>query len=132
MMGYGDAVTICKQYAPCSRQLTTPTHHHSIITGRMLFLTPNQQCRNTEGNCPNFRPTMKSSLHVDPYISFLSHFFCSAQTFSALTLLVGRQEGHPACKKLNSGVLAWLSVWSEVQTRGVREQIFRTNSLPFQ
>jgi len=27
--------------------------------------------------------------------------------FSALTLLVGQQEGHP-------GVLAWLSVWSEV------------------
>ena len=25
--------------------------------------------------------------------------------FSALTLLVGRQEGHPACKKLNGGVL---------------------------
>ena len=36
--------------------------------------------------------------------------------FSALTLLVGRQEGHPACKKLSGGVLAWLSVWSEVQT----------------
>jgi len=31
-------------------------------------------------------------------------------TFSALTLLVGRQEGHPACKKLNGGVLVWLSV----------------------
>ena len=29
-------------------------------------------------------------------------------------LLVGRQEGHPACKKLSGGVLAWLSVWSEV------------------
>jgi len=26
--------------------------------------------------------------------------------FSALTLLVGRQEGHPACKKLSGGVLA--------------------------
>jgi len=38
------------------------------------------------------------------------------EAFSALTLLVGRQEGHPACKKLNGGVLAWLSVWSEVQT----------------
>ena len=25
-------------------------------------------------------------------------------------LLVGRQEGHPACKKLNGGVLAWLSL----------------------
>ena len=36
--------------------------------------------------------------------------------FSALTLLVGWQEGHPACKKLSGGVLAWLSVWSEVQT----------------
>jgi len=35
--------------------------------------------------------------------------------FSALTLLVGRQEGHPACKKLSGGVLAWLFVWSEVQ-----------------
>ena len=36
--------------------------------------------------------------------------------FSALTLLVGRQEGHPACKKQSGGVMAWLSVWSEVQT----------------
>ena len=36
--------------------------------------------------------------------------------FSALTLLVGRQEGHPACKKLSGEVLAWLSVWSKVQT----------------
>ena len=25
--------------------------------------------------------------------------------FSALTLLVGRQEGHPACKKLDVGLL---------------------------
>jgi len=31
-------------------------------------------------------------------------------------LLVGRQEGHPACKKLSAGMLAWLSVWSKVQT----------------
>jgi len=31
--------------------------------------------------------------------------------FSALTLLVGLQEGHQS-----GGVLAWLSVWSEVQT----------------
>ena len=32
--------------------------------------------------------------------------------FSALTLLVVRQEWHPACKKLSGRVLAWLSVWS--------------------
>ena len=36
--------------------------------------------------------------------------------FSALTLLVGRQEGHLACKKLSGRVLAWISAWSEVQT----------------
>jgi len=35
--------------------------------------------------------------------------------FSALTLLVGLQEGHPACKKLSGEVLAWF-VWSYVQT----------------
>ena len=40
----------------------------------------------------------------------------SAYSFSALMLSVGWQEGHPACKKLSGGVLAWLSVWSEVQT----------------
>ena len=28
---------------------------------------------------------------------------------SVLTLLVGQQEGHPACKKLSGGMLAWLS-----------------------
>jgi len=27
----------------------------------------------------------------------------SLDAFSALTLLVGRQEGHPACKKLSGG-----------------------------
>jgi len=30
----------------------------------------------------------------------------------ALMLLVGWQEGHPTCKKLNGEVLAWLSVWN--------------------
>jgi len=31
-------------------------------------------------------------------------------SFSALTHLIGCQEEHPACKKLNGEVLAWLSV----------------------
>jgi len=35
--------------------------------------------------------------------------------FSGVTLLVGWQEGHLACKRLSSGVLAWLSVWGEGQ-----------------
>jgi len=32
-----------------------------------------------------------------------------------LTVLVGRWEEYLACKKLNDEVVAWLSVWSEVQ-----------------
>jgi len=36
--------------------------------------------------------------------------------FGALTLLVGWQEGHPACKN-SGGVQVWLSVWSKMQTR---------------
>ena len=52
-MGFGDGSgnswTICKQSAPRSRQKTTPTPHHSVSTGRMLSLTPNQQCQSTEG-----------------------------------------------------------------------------------
>ena len=48
-----------------------------------------------------------------PLLCVLSTIFFA---FSALMLLVGRQEGHPACKKLSGGVLAWLSVWSEMQT----------------
>ena len=40
---------------------------------------------------------------------------CNSFAFSALMLLVGRQERHPACKKLSGVVLALLSVWSEVQ-----------------
>jgi len=33
----------------------------------------------------------------------------------ALTLLVGQQEGHPACRKVSGGMLVWLCVWVKVQ-----------------
>jgi len=40
------------------------------------------------------------------YKSYINpHLFA----FSALTLLVERQEGHPACKNLSGGMLVWLS-----------------------
>ena len=43
-------------------------------------------------------------------------FFPFSRLLLSAALLVGRQEGHLACKKLSGGVLAWLSLWSEVQT----------------
>ena len=53
----GISWTICKQSASRSRQVTTPASHHSVCTGRMLFLTPNQQCQSK-----HWRHTNLSSL----------------------------------------------------------------------
>jgi len=50
-----------------------------------------------------------SQLVVYAEIKYHQHLNVYCFAFSALTLLVGRQEGHPACKKLSSGMLAWLS-----------------------
>jgi len=45
-------------------------------------------------------------------IYFFTKVWFSFYAFRALSLLVGRQEGHPACKKLSGEVFAWLSVCS--------------------
>jgi len=49
----------------------------------------------------------------------------SSFAFSALTLLVGQQEGHPACKKLSGGVLA-----SVCQERGADLHMAQLMPLP--
>jgi len=41
--------TICKSFAPRSRQKTMPVPHHSVFAGRMPFLPANQQRQSTEG-----------------------------------------------------------------------------------
>ena len=71
----------------------------------------------TQQNC-HFDPILWKLNKILCYsvASVLVRTFAETLAFSAVTLLVGRQEGHPACKKLSGGVLAWLSVWSEVQT----------------
>jgi len=78
--------------------------HHNLL--RMFTLgSPHRGCRGQKSskrhcvNCNILCPFCKCVLHA----------------FSALTLLVGLQEGHPACKN-SGGVLVWLSAWSEVQT----------------
>ena len=71
-----------------------------------------------QAGCPSCHPTnsvkaLKGNLNNS---NNNNNYYYDTRAFSALMLLVGRQEGHPACKKLSGGVLAWLSVWSEVQT----------------
>ena len=48
MSGSGIRWAICKS-VPRSRQITTPAPHHSVFTGRMPFLLPNQRRQSTEG-----------------------------------------------------------------------------------
>jgi len=56
--------------------------------------------------------TGKSSKTVDNLVQDCCMHVCVEQklALSALTLLVGRQEGHPACKKL-SGVVICVNAW---------------------
>ena len=61
-------------------------------------------------------PKGNTLILVDTRIGLNCSVGTAYSAFSALMLLVGRQEGHLACKKLSGEVLAWLSVWSEVQT----------------
>jgi len=61
----------------------------------MPFLPPNQQRRSTEG-------TQRSRLVKQNTEDFVPGIWKTI-AFSALMLLVGRQEGHPACKKLSGG-----------------------------
>ena len=86
----------------------------------MPFLLPNQQRQGTEGNniCAAVTEEkllfLYSTINIDVVIIIII-LSCATLAFSALMLLVGRQEGHPARKNLSDEVLAWLSVWSEVQ-----------------
>ena len=49
--GSGISRAVCKS-APRSRQITMPAPHHSVFTGRMPFLPPNQQRQSTEEKTP--------------------------------------------------------------------------------
>jgi len=54
--------------------------------------------------------------HVSPRncVSIKILFWREARAFSALMLLIGWQEGHPACKKTEWWGAGMVSVWSEV------------------
>ena len=55
--GGGISWAICKS-APRSGQITTPAPHHSVFTGRMPFLPPNQQHQSNGAISPNTAPSV--------------------------------------------------------------------------
>ena len=100
----------CKLY-PLSKLKQTPGMYVNKTMSEQIFV---------DGKCvPNFlcHPVclIETVTSLLDWCSLRFHT-SSSNAFSALTLLVGQQEGHPACKNLSGGVLAWLSVWSKVQT----------------
>jgi len=79
-----------------------------------------QVVRRTLIFCQTFQMMMMMmAMVVHRWVNLLSlhQLFFSCMWFErqCLMLLVGWQEGHPACKKLSGGMLAWLSDWGEVQ-----------------
>jgi len=88
-------------YSTC----TTKTYDFHTFKG-----TQHVNLHTVETNNSTVLPCTKQAMHSNALLT-LNYY-----PFSALTLLVGRQEGHPACKKLSGRLLAWLSVWREVQT----------------
>ena len=118
MSGSEISWAICKS-APCSRQITMPAPHRSVFYRpdalHAAQPTASKHWRHVSLCC---LLAWESLMHC--FIRGVSHIICILfvavpTSFSALTLFVGRQEGHPACIKLSGGVLAWLFVWSDVQ-----------------
>jgi len=82
----------------------------------VLVIVPLESTSDTEQQCSKWKWTLKT---IFCFLSFCVNgiYFSCVLTISVLTLLVGWQEWHPACKKnLSGGVLTWLPVWSKVLT----------------
>jgi len=47
---------------------------------------------------------------------FVNMLFIKGGSLQSFDAVGWADKGHPACRKLNGGVLAWLSAWSKVQT----------------
>jgi len=88
---------------PKKTQSTDPNQRPGLILSSQTARLP------MEGP---FVPSCCSLMSVSNYIIMIQAW----SAFSALTLLVWRQEGHLAYKNSSGGVLVWLSDWSEVQT----------------
>ena len=101
---------------------------HLLSTGPLMGnLLPKHLCIlfHSPTSAQNFSRSTDVHLHsllrlLGGFVLYISTFYLTLHSkynsaFSALTLLVGHQEEHLACKKLSDEVLVWLSVWSEEQ-----------------
>jgi len=119
----GQAVALTPVSGPASHSVTSPsvnTDMNNSITKQNSSGKDEARASDVGATAAAARLDSASERTSDPSASeaSVSHVFIYLliSAFSALTMLVGQQEGHPACKKLSGGMLAWLSAWSKVQT----------------
>jgi len=74
----------------------------------LTHLDRNYASSNGHNICKSHRHKNRYLFLIIIRVLIFSWLCDSYNAFIALTLLVGRQEGHPACKKLSGGVLSWL------------------------
>ena len=110
---------VCARWPPlrCTRTyfLTADHHHHHHLGCCSCSVCVSDDNTDTDLDCRSDAAALADDVR-SAAVMIISQVLQSLFAFSALTLLVGRQEGHPACKKLSGRVLAWLSAWSKVQT----------------
>jgi len=105
--GSGISWTISKQSAPHSRQITTSTPHHSIFTGRMLFLIPNQYCQIIEGS-----PTvtwMEVNIADTSYVGL--HLFCKISRHMLPSAYTTTQQMQKKLNNANNVALIFMILW---------------------
>ena len=98
--------SICWNGVPPRSRTTTPLPTGPQQQTRRMLLQQSISIK-TDNRTDRWPDTIPYH-YIDP-AAYYAHYYTNL-------LLVGRQEKHPACKKLSGGVLAWLSVWREVQT----------------
>jgi len=77
--GSGISWTICKSFAPLSRQTTMPVPHHSVSTGRMPFLPPNQQRQ-----ARKWVPVKLSNIPTYSFFPFVCTSFADPEIWNSL------------------------------------------------
>jgi len=101
-----------------------PKLYHLILVSLSLSLSLSQFCllkchlifSSCKPGLTSMQHTTSHTTAVQPSSHYQWYILIGNAAFSVLMLLVGQQEGHMACKKLSGGMMAWLSVWGEVQS----------------
>jgi len=108
-------VCVCVCVLVCFSRLWSTLLRRSGTSLQVIFIlrwTVNAAVTIKHGCCSWCNYLLINTVSVLLFVKYGMWHQCA---FSALMLLLGQQEGHLACKKLSGEVLAWLSVWSEVQ-----------------